>query len=448
MSTSKLIIRTSKGCINSNGSTIIFLLYSHAGKTLYLSTGEKIKVDAWDSKRCEAKKSFRGYSTLNMVIQTFKEKVDTIAREAKLKEPPIEPTCDYIKSQLRQKKEVKQNNPSLLEFISIYAAEQVTLKNKLTITSYKNTLNHLREYCNHIGSDISYNDIDLKFYDSFLSYLFKKKNLSNNGAGNHIKRLKVFMGVALERGYHNNTIFKSRRFKVLSETADTVFLNEQELEQLIAYDFSKNDERLVRVRDFFYIMSWCGIRYGDASKLRNCNICNGNIICNTSKTETKVIIPIFPKVQTILNKYFLETGESFPKIFKGEQKFNKHIKEVCRIAGLDRTVMLRKSKGGRVIQVVGKLYEHVSSHTARRSACTNLYKMGVPSIVIMKISGHKTERNFMKYIKISQENAADILREFWNKRNTTPHSSNNKSVLTEPISLNGLNVKSLKKFHI
>jgi hypothetical protein len=54
-------------------------------------------------------------------------------------------------------------------------------------------------------------------------------------------------------------------------------------------------------------------------------------------------------------------------------------------------------------------WEAVSSHTARRSAATNMFKAGIPSISIMKITGHKTETQFIKYIKVSKEENAEML---------------------------------------
>lgn len=55
-------------------------------------------------------------------------------------------------------------------------------------------------------------------------------------------------------------------------------------------------------------------------------------------------------------------------------------------------------------------WELVSSHTARRSAATNMYKAGIPTISIMKITGHKSERVFMDYIKITGEKNAQMLK--------------------------------------
>ena len=55
----------------------------------------------------------------------------------------------------------------------------------------------------------------------------------------------------------------------------------------------------------------------------------------------------------------------------------------------------------------------LSSHTARRSFCTNSYKRGIPIGYIMKISGHTTEKNFFKYINVSPEEHAEKFRAHW-----------------------------------
>ena len=49
------------------------------------------------------------------------------------------------------------------------------------------------------------------------------------------------------------------------------------------------------------------------------------------------------------------------------------------------------------------------NHTARRSFATNMYLRGVPAISIMAITGHTTEANFLKYIKVDKEQHARIV---------------------------------------
>jgi integrase len=51
----------------------------------------------------------------------------------------------------------------------------------------------------------------------------------------------------------------------------------------------------------------------------------------------------------------------------------------------------------------------ITTHTARRSAATNMFKAGIPALSIMKITGHTTEKSFMKYIKITNEENAELM---------------------------------------
>lgn len=88
---------------------------------------------------------------------------------------------------------------------------------------------------------------------------------------------------------------------------------------------------------------------------------------------------------------------------------NVYIKELGQIAGLDEQIEVVSTKGGKRIREVFRKFELITTHTARRSFSTNAYLNQIPSISIMKITGHKTEKTFLKYIKISQEDNANKL---------------------------------------
>ena len=81
----------------------------------------------------------------------------------------------------------------------------------------------------------------------------------------------------------------------------------------------------------------------------------------------------------------------------------------CLSAGINSPVVITSGKYKRDDPY--EKWELVSSHTARRSACTNMFLKGIPTSAIMKISGHKKESTFMKYIKVTAEENADFLAE-------------------------------------
>lgn len=140
------------------------------------------------------------------------------------------------------------------------------------------------------------------------------------------------------------------------------------------------------------------MRYSDYSKLTYLDAEGDFIWQIQQKTKERVVIPLHPKVAYILRKW-----GGAPKMPLPE--FNRLLKEVCRAAGIVQTVkILRNGK-----EEKHEKWELISSHTARRTAATNMYKCGIPSISIMKITGHRTESNFLKYIRLSKEENAEAL---------------------------------------
>ena len=71
--------------------------------------------------------------------------------------------------------------------------------------------------------------------------------------------------------------------------------------------------------------------------------------------------------------------------------------------------------GSEKIDTVYWKYELITSHTCRRSFCTNQYLAEVPTVFLMKISGHRTERAFLRYTRIDEEMAAKKMMEVWDK---------------------------------
>jgi len=270
---------------------------------------------------------------------------------------------------------------------------------------YSRTFQLLKEFAQTNGFEPDFNDIDLDFYEEFLSFL-QNKNLAANTIGKKIQTLKIFLNAATDRGLNHNLKFKNK-FYAISEESDTVYLTVAELKKLWEYDLS-NNQRLETVRDLFLIGCWTGCRYSDYKQINYQNIRGEYIFIEQQKTVNKVVIPVHPVVRDILEKY---NGE-LPKVISN-QKFNKYMKEVVKNVGINELIEKSITRGGLRLKKRCPKYELVSSHTARRSFATNLYKQGFPSRSIMKISGHKTEQAFLKYIRVTDQEHAELLMNFW-----------------------------------
>lgn len=126
---------------------------------------------------------------------------------------------------------------------------------------------------------------------------------------------------------------------------------------------------------------------------------------------SSVIIPLREEARTIIiDKYNL----SMPKV--SDVKFNLYVKEVVRLAGIKEPIKISHRKGNQITSEVRPKYAWVSSHTARRSFCTNKYLEGTPTDLIMSISGHKTERIFRTYIKTDKIQKAAMIKKIWESR--------------------------------
>ena len=97
------------------------------------------------------------------------------------------------------------------------------------------------------------------------------------------------------------------------------------------------------------------------------------------------------------------------------QKFNHYLKIVCLLAGINNMESKTRTEGGVLKTTVSPKWMLVSSHTGRRSFCTNMYKRGLPTLTIMAISGHTTEKSFLRYIKVTQEEHAQLMKEQWTR---------------------------------
>ena len=279
-------------------------------------------------------------------------------------------------------------------------------KKDASLQVYRALLNHLKNFSELKRYKLTFDTINLDFYDLFKNYLFNKK-LLNNTVGKHIKNLKTFLNIATEKGINENLVYKSKHFKAIEEDVEHIYLTDEELELLRVCDL-QHKPYLDRVRDLFLIGCHTGVRFSDFTQLKEENLFQkGNRFefkVITQKTNEKVVIPVKLVVKNILDKY----NGIIPRAISN-QKMNTYLKELGEIAGIDKKTIIKRTSGKKIIETILPKYKLIYTHTARRSFATNAFLNNVPTISIMKITGHRTEKAFMKYIKVSQERNAEQL---------------------------------------
>jgi integrase len=388
----------------SKEETLVYMLFRFNNKRLKFSTGEKILPKYWNPEKQRAKetKQFSDFAEFNARLNNCESSIKTVYR--RLINDKIAPTTANLKDELLKEllQEEQQESITLFKFIDELIKN--TSKRPNTVKNYKQALARLTDYRTARKRKLDFEDINLDFYYDFTKYLQSKKYSINSIAG-FIRNIKVFMNEATDRGINKNLEYLNKRFKVVEEHADTIYLTQDELKKLYELDLV-NNERLDKVRDLFIVGCYTGLRFSDLEYVRKDNFIKDNtqVRVKTQKTGGIVVIPVHKFVKQIYDKYdgVLPTSIS-------NQKMNDYIKEVAELAKLDDKVLISITRGGEREQKLYNKHELISTHTARRSFATNLYLADVPAITIMKITGHKTEKAFMKYIRLSQEENADKL---------------------------------------
>lgn len=263
---------------------------------------------------------------------------------------------------------------------------------------------------------LDYSDITIDFYNSFVKFL-NDKTYSANTIGKHIKTLKTIMLEAKENGKHTNTEFERKAFRAINCDAENVYLSEDELQRLYLLNLIDQGDR--EARDIFLIGAWTCQRFSDYRRINKIETMDDGtkvIRLIQQKTGNRVTVPIniFGEgLYKTLMRYSINRNEAdirLPKIY--EQDLNERIKSICRLAGVTEKVDITRVRGGLSKTEPITKCTLISSHTARRSGTTNLVNRGVPTLYIMALTGHKTEREFMRYVKLTADQMAKKLASF------------------------------------
>ena len=396
-----------------DGLSNIVLDFAYQKRRLRYEFGQSVKLVDWNEKKQRVKNKLTttidGKFALNDMLDNLELTCLRAYSEA-LKDGIPDPiilktTLDLLIDKNHNNAEVS-NKPTLFSLAQRFIEGEIKFRgrdmSRGSLNNYAAVTKHLKEYQTYSKSRVDFDTIDLNFFYSYVSYLKNKQKLAVNSIAKDISIIKVFMGEAVDLDYTDNMKFKHKKFAFNEEETDHVYLTEDELTKL--YKLSITNKKLDEVRDLFIFGAWVGLRFSDFSNIKKENIIqiDGDYFIKmiTQKTKELVIIPCNPVVMQIFEKY-ADRPNRLPKTISN-QKFNDYIKDVCKLAEFNE-------KGRVSSRPKDILAELVSSHTARRSFATNYYLQGFPTVDLMKITGHKTERSFLKYIRVSKLDTAKRL---------------------------------------
>ncbi len=433
MSSAKLAIRK-----NPSGSAKIILVFNYGRKkrVRYPTQYTLENYKNWDSTSNQIKviKTEPTAVNTNLNLSLFLNHAQKLVRKYDTED--IEISADIIKKDLDRffkenkaskklkRKDANQDFIKYFEWFLKFYEQNPRPKtnkpyNKGTLKTLRNTKELIQKFQKN-RKRLSFDDINLDFHAKILDYM-SKNNYSTNYKGTVIKNIKTVVNDAFERDYHTNLDYKKAAFSKPTEEVDNIYLTEEEIRAIkdanlqeildapVGGYFDKGETKptldyIGRCRDFFCIGCYTGLRVSDQLKLTKNNLIEFKlegkkmraISIKTQKTSKEVEIPINSDLQSVLDRYDL----GFPEKVS-DQKINIYVKKIAKHVGINEIIEKTTTKGGNRETIKQPKYELISNHTGRRSFCTNAFNSGLSPSFIMRISGHTTEKSFLKYIKAS-----------------------------------------------
>jgi integrase len=396
-----------------NPKSSILMVYRFDKLKLVMSTGILIEPKYWDNDRKVVKKIDNDkddqHLIFNKLIDKYRWALTTAYDECISQSKPK--TLVGLKervNQLLKKKSseavVSDNIPNFIDFLITNLENEN--ESKALCQKYRQLKDNIVK-C--YGKQVVFYDLNLLKLKEFKSHLSNKvreytgETYSRNSVNKHLNNLISIINKAKDYGILINEDYKSKSWRV-APSKDSISGNDVYLtvNEIIKLEQAQLSDALDRVRDRFLLGIYTGQRYSDYSKINKDVVVRKNNIDLLEIKQVKgnklVYIYLDDKIKKILDKY-----NGYPPTIS-EQKFNAAIKKICKAIGMTDTINIYTDKANQKNPTFIKKekWEHVSSHTARRTYCTlKIMEKDTSIYQIMAVTGHSSLSTFSRYVRMN-----------------------------------------------
>ena len=417
--------------------SLLMLLCRWNNQQVKLSTKQRVVVSTWDNKKQQcitspemfSPRANRQSKKINVYLRQLSARLNQFYDENYSSSLSLNQAKSAIQKLIEEILVIDKEKEKRIKMTPIQFFEEYVEKKRIDPHTGRyigeRTKIHQRTVIHRLQAFLEYNKLpddfsvftSKKFDRQFTEWCYSVKKYKQNTIYATYGVLKPFLNAAKEEGFDVGEYYKNLKGK--SVDVDTIYLTEEEISRLYKLDIKRlikegeidAKSMIETTRDLFIIACWTGLRRSDIDRLDKAsfNMENKTITITAEKTKRQVVIPMHPMVVALYKKY----NGKFPHLCD-KAKANNHLRECARHAGIDDEVRMVENRAGKVTTLIYKKYQLVGMHTGRRSFATNMYKRRFPTIAIMRLTGHTTEANFLKYIKVTpEENAAMMAEEFF-----------------------------------
>ena len=358
--------------LNKKGMALVQVEAYLNRRKMYFSTRVYLKPDQWDVKR-RMVKNHPNSDALNRMLYDFIADIEQ--KELGLWQQRRSISLDSLKDSI----EKPENNGN--SFLTFFKEEvnNSSLKES-TRQNHLSTLELLQEY----KKDIVFTDLTFEFVSSFDNYL-QSKGYHLNTIAKHMKHLKRYVNVAINKEYMDIQKYAFRKYKIKSIEGSHTHLSPEELNKMEEVNLEGKFTKLQKSKDAFLFCCYAGLRYSDFINLTAANIVELHqetwLIYKSAKTGIDVRLPLYllfeGKGLRVLENYKDDLNGFFR--LKDNSNVNKDLNALAKLAEIDK---------------------RISFHTARHTNATLLIYSGANITTVQKLLGHKSVKTTQVYANI------------------------------------------------
>lgn len=381
--------------LNKRGMALVQVEAYLNRKKMYFSTKIYLKPEQWDAKR----KMVKNHPNANVLNRMLYENIAAIEQtELGLWQQGKSISLDLLKNSIDKP---LSNGRSFLTFFKEEIANS-SLKES-TRQNHLSTLELLQEF----KKEVLFTDLTFEFVSSFDNYL-QSKGYHLNTIAKHMKHLKRYINVAINKEYMDIQKYAFRKYKIKSIEGSHTHLAPEELHKFENLQLTGRYTRLQKTKDAFLFCCYAGLRYSDFTNLTSANIVEFHqetwIIYKSVKTGMEVRLPLYllfeGKGIQILQHY-KDDLNSFFKL-KDNSNINKELNILAGLAKIDK---------------------RVSFHTARHTNATLLLYNGANITTVQKLLGHKSVKTTQVYANIMDITVVRDLEKTASSKNNNKHKN-------------------------
>ncbi len=417
---------------DKQGKVLIYIRIADAGKTRYISTGEKIKPRYWNSKKGRVRTNdYSNADHLNKLISDKEKALKDELYQLKVNDETV--SADILKERTKS----KNLAGDFIRYATIFAKRKRRV-NVQTGRRYDAIVSKLEAYT---GGSLPFKDLTVTWLKEYMDWLATERKNKANTIHSNMRAIRAILYAAIDEGLfpqERNPFFK------LTLKQPKVSKTKLSAEEIKAFANQTPQSKMQKLAQQLFLFSFFaqGMRFRDVAMLRHSNITERRIIYTMNKTGNAQHVEISAPAQAIINTY-RQTGATpadflFPLI--DTQKVLRNlipVSESLTVADLtfkeaptgpqqqiqkelDRDISSKNVYTNKMIKQVAKaagISKNISFHVARhsyadigRSKNTDLHQLS-------KSLGHsslKVTENYLSSLgnEATNEAAKTIYEEF------------------------------------